>query len=397
MVELMLFWILAGCALGVFTGLVPGIHVNTLAVMVLAFAATGDFNLVLLIVSMSVVHSFVDFVPSILFGAVESDSFLAILPGHKYLLDGNGYYAIKLTVLGGLFGGIVSISVVPLYFLFIGQAMDFLLELVPFLLLLVLALMVVSENGWGKLFGLVVILLSAVLGVLVLRGNFLLSNSIFPLVTGFFGVPTLLYSLNRNQELVKQKIRKCKFNPAHIAKGTLLAVFGGAMVSLLPSLGPSQAAFILRKLVGRIKRSVYLVILGGINTSNMIFSFFVLYAIGKTRTGSAVAIKEMIYLQQEHLFFIIAAVLIAIGFGVFATDLVAKIILKRIQFINYRKINILVLGVISLLVFAFSGVFGFLIMCIATSVGMLALVFGVKRTCCMAFLMAPTILFYFGI
>ena len=44
--EIILF-VLAGCVLGIVTGLIPGIHVNTIALLVLQIATQGNFNLVL--------------------------------------------------------------------------------------------------------------------------------------------------------------------------------------------------------------------------------------------------------------------------------------------------------------------------------------------------------------
>ncbi|MEE9564714.1 MAG: tripartite tricarboxylate transporter permease, partial [Candidatus Hydrothermarchaeaceae archaeon] len=94
MLELLLL-ILAGVILGTFTGMVPGIHVNTVVIVLLSllpvllehFSPTG---VVSLIVAMSVVHTFVDYIPSILIGAPQEDSVLSTLPGHRMLMEGRG-------------------------------------------------------------------------------------------------------------------------------------------------------------------------------------------------------------------------------------------------------------------------------------------------------------------
>lgn len=390
--------VLAGCMAGVFTGMAPGIHVNTVSALLLVFAASGDINVVLAIVSMSVVQTFVDFVPSIALGAPDSESFLSVLPGHRFLLKGEGNYAIKLTIIGGLFGGIISVLLLPVFSLFIIRFVALLYAVIPALIISVLCLMVLDESpGEMRKWALVVIALSALLGLVVLRGNAGSGTALFPLVTGFFGVPTLLYSLKERMRIARQEITDNSYRPGLILSGSLMSSIAGAVVSLFPSIGPNQAAFLLRKISGRISPRKYLVILGGINTSNMIFSFFVLYLMGKTRTGSAAAIKQLVGLGFNDMLLIVAAVLIALGFGAVVTELAGKFLLAKMGRINYRALNIAVLALLVLLVLALNGLSGLLIFAAATSVGMVAIASHVKRTNCMAFLMLPTLVFYLGI
>ncbi len=380
-----------------FTGLVPGIHVNTLSVLILLFAKSNDFNLVLLIVSMSIVHSFVDFIPSIALGAPDSETFLSILPGHRFLLKGKGFYAIKLTILGGLFGGIISLLLVPLFILFVIKLVPFIYSLIPHILIFVLILMVLGEGTWEqRRWALIVITLSSILGLLSLK-VYSFQNALFPLVTGFFGSATLIYSVNKKHGMKKQTIGNDLYEKKIVFEGSGLSALAGGMVSLLPSIGPSQAAFIIRKLVGRISPRKYLIILGGINTSNMLFSFLVLYLIGKARTGSAVAVKQIISFSEIHLYFIVAAIIVSIGLGAIATELIAKNLFKIIHTLDYKKLNCFVLALLILLTFILSGFLGLSVFALATFIGLVPLTSKIKRTNCMAFLMVPTILFYLGI
>lgn len=118
---------LLGTALGSLTGLVPGIHVNTLALLLvsvsslvlpplsgLATAAGGDAGdapllLVSIIVSAAVAHSFLDVLPSIFLGAAEEDTALSTLPGHRLLLEGKGHEAAGCSAYGALVGGTAAI------------------------------------------------------------------------------------------------------------------------------------------------------------------------------------------------------------------------------------------------------------------------------------------------
>jgi len=185
-----------GCVLGIFTGLLPGLHVNTIALLALNLPRFDGLGLTVLIASMAIVHTFVDFIPSILFGAPDSDTFLAMLPGHRLLLQGRGFAAVKLTVVGGLFAGLASIAAGPVFVLFVEKSIGFLPVVIPFVLLAILAAMVLGEKGVEKMaLALLFVSLSGFLGVLALNSRLPLQQPLFCLATGFFGASMLVDSI----------------------------------------------------------------------------------------------------------------------------------------------------------------------------------------------------------
>ncbi|MCX6799065.1 MAG: tripartite tricarboxylate transporter permease [Candidatus Diapherotrites archaeon] len=397
MLETFLLFILAGCILGTIAGLTPGLHVNTIAMFVLAFAAHGDLPSVLLIASMSVVQTFVDFVPSVLLGAPSNETFLSVLPGHRMLLQGKGLFAIQLTIIGGLAAGLMAVAAGPLFAMFLRKGEAFFPAAIPFVLGTILLMMAIGEKRKNMLLGIAVILLSGLLGVAVLRGSANVANALFCLMSGFFGASGLIKSVWEKQKLCEQKTTAKPIGKARAAKQGCVALFGGALVALMPAISCSEAAFVIRKIVGKIRTSDYLILLGGINTSNMILSFFTLFALGKTRTGSAVAMKQLLDIGTEQLLFIAAACLIGIGFGAIATVMLARAALRRIHLLDYKKINAAILVFLTAAVFAFSGTAGLLAFGSATAIGLLTVCSGVRRTNCMAFLIIPTLLFYLGV
>ena len=390
-----LSWILLGCLLGVFTGLMPGIHVNTIAVLFLAFSESNDLNIALLIVATSVVHSFVDFIPSILIGAQDTDSFLSVLPGHYFFLKGEGLYAIKLTAAGGIFSVLFCILLLPFFWLLIAGLAEFLYSLIPFILVALIALMVLSEKGGKKKWALATILLSGITGIIGLNSGSM-QETLFPLVTGFFGSSTLVYSLTKEHSITEQKTGVFKEEKKTIIKGSFFSTVAGAIVSFFPSVGASTAAFLLGEFTKKISRNEFLVVLGGVNTANTIFSFAVLFLIGKARTGAAATVKQLIGLNETSLLLIFAAVLISASFGYIATDIIGKKAIKWILAVNYRNLSKYVLGLLFLLVLFLSGLYGMILFLVSTAIGLLPLSTGIKRTHCMAFLMFPTILLYLG-
>ena len=89
-IELMVA-ILLGVTAGTLTGLIPGVHVNLVSVLIVAFAPVllmyvSPIIIAVLIVSLALTHTFIDSIPSIFLGAPNPETVLSVLPGHKKLL-----------------------------------------------------------------------------------------------------------------------------------------------------------------------------------------------------------------------------------------------------------------------------------------------------------------------
>src|SRR3989344_2784794 len=119
--------IIAGC----FTGLVPGVHVNLVSIILLGLSGfflefTEPVVLAVFIISMAVTHTILDAVPTIFLGAPDSDQVLNVLPGHRMLLNGDGYGAVRLTVVGSLGGLWLAVLLTYPAVLFIEKIFPFL-------------------------------------------------------------------------------------------------------------------------------------------------------------------------------------------------------------------------------------------------------------------------------
>lgn len=157
-----------GTAAGVVTGLTPGLHVNTIAALVLAlqgslialassiFAWAGPNmeELLLMVASMIVgnvvSHTFLDFIPSIFLGAPEGETALSVLPGHRMLLQGRGLEAVRLSAQGSLAAALLSLLLVLPMRLIMGPPVSAYDDLRPYLhllLLLVASIFIISERG----------------------------------------------------------------------------------------------------------------------------------------------------------------------------------------------------------------------------------------------------------
>jgi TctA family transporter len=155
-----------GAALGTVTGIAPGIHVNTLAlIMLVSYASIADlvglacnaFGIGMahvpllvccMIISASIVHSFVDFIPSIFLGAPGEDSVLSVLPGHRLLLSGKGMEAVACAAKGSLAGACVAVVLTLPLFLVMSPPIDLygrFEPLIPGVLVVVIVMLVMAE------------------------------------------------------------------------------------------------------------------------------------------------------------------------------------------------------------------------------------------------------------
>lgn len=158
-------FIILGSFLGIFSGIAPGIHVNTLCAILIQlhpwvagfinemkWIPDNEITPVLIssmIISAAVVHSFLDIIPSIFFGAPGDPDCLSVLPGHRLLLSGKGIEALYCAAKGGLIGTFLAILLAYPLYLLMGEPLkvyEHFKPIIPFFLISVIALLVLSEK-----------------------------------------------------------------------------------------------------------------------------------------------------------------------------------------------------------------------------------------------------------
>jgi len=391
-----------GVIAGTITGLIPGIHINLVAIFLVSSSAfflkfTSPLSLAIFIVSMSITHTFLDFIPSILLGAPDEDTSLSILPGHELLLKGRGYEAIIYT----LYGSIIAIPIILLFtplFIFILPKIFFYLKFIMFFILVFISsyLIIREEN---KLLAFLIFLLSGFLGLATL--NLSLKESLLPLLTGLFGSSSLITSIIKKEKIPKQKIlnfKKIKPKIREIKNSIIATILASPLCSFLPALGSSQAAVIGSDMTKEKNKKEFLILLGSINTIVMGLSFVTLYSIQATRTGSAVAVQKILEnFTPNNLIIILATIIFSSILASFLTIFLARFFSKNVSRINYKYLSMAVLIFLAVVVFIFSNFLGLLIFIIATFTGLAAILLKVRRTNLMGCLMLPSILLYLPI
>jgi putative membrane protein len=389
-----LVFLLLGILIGSITGLIPGIHINLVGVSIVALSVSflssiNPIYLVVFIVSMAITHTFIDFIPSIFLGCPDTDTELSVLPGHELLKKGQGYEAIRLTAYGSLAAIFILILIAfPSVFL-VSKIYPFLQKIMPFILISVSFLLIMLEKKKRSAF--FVFLLTGALGLSVL--NLDIKEPLLPLLTGLFGASMLAMSIKTKTQIPKQEITEPKLK-RKLLSPLLGALIASPLSSLLPGLGSGQAA-IIGNTISRTDRKGFLILLGATNTLVMGFSFIALYIVSRTRTGAAVAIKNILGNFSWQVLILILSIVVIVGVvSFFLTIFLTKFFSQRITKINYAKLSLITLIFLAILVLFVSEFFGLLILVISTLTGIYCISLGVRRTNMMGCLLLPTIVFY---
>lgn len=391
----------AGLLIGVVTGLIPGLHPNSIIFLLLPLYFVWEPPMMVFIAfvtGVSVVHTFVSFIPSIVLGAPEADTALSVLPGHKYLHHGRAPEAIDLSVYGGVTSSVLAIASLPVLFHIVPIIYEWLAAVMHYVLGGLLLFMVWrAPNRRTQMMTAAIIGISGVLGAIVLQSPAAnVQYVLFPLFAGLFGVSTMLLSLSHDTDIPPQQ-NSFPVTLRDSRNGGVYGFVAGILAGFLPGMGPAQSALLVEETRPMHLRDL-IVTLGGINTADLFLSIMALYVIGNPRSGTAVAIQQVsIDVTTQTILLVIGLAMIAVGFGGVVTPIIGRIVIDVIAHIPYRSLVYTVIGFIALGSYVLSGWFGVLVLGTATMTGLAASLNHVRRSHCMAALILPTILHYTGV
>jgi putative membrane protein len=384
---------LVGCLCGIGTGMIPGIHVNTVLPFLFMTPFTGELGAVL-IFSLAITHTFVDFIPSTLFGVPDDETVLSILPAHRLLLAGRGYEAVKLTVIGGL-GAFICSCV--FFFPLLPFLSKIFLKISPFMGYLILGFVlyiVLFEKTWKRIFfALIIFCSTGIYGQIVLSGHLIPENIVlFPVFGGLFGLSTLIMSMKTCTTLPYQSLDgKIHVKASSLAYNVLKGGIAGMIVSFFPGIGPAHASTLLS---ARSSSRQFLISVSGVNTANAVFGLAVLYTLGKTRSGALMAIQSITDCNSHTVGLLLSSGCIASGIAAISTLGLARIMVRLLTHVNYRYVTMISCGVIISTVGLMTGGIGLLILGVGSCLGLLPVFMGIRRLHCMGVLLFPILIYY---
>jgi len=366
-----------GAITGTILGLIPGIHPNNIAplLITLPLATSG---ITVFAASSAASFTVASHIPSILIGAPSGEN-LSVLPGHKLTKKGKGVTAINLTLKGSLIAILFTPLIALAYSVFSKKLYPALSSLIPVFLILVTLTMIKNKKSA------LVVTLAALLGSTALE-----NITIMPMLTGLFGTSTLITAL-----IGKRKIEKQETEPdtkTHSWKTTRSATLSTALSSILgiiPAISSAVAATIGKKL-GEMDEKEYLSFIGASNTTYIVASFLALIYIGKTRSGTTVALSTLRYPQNPLLIVTTIMTSTAISYIILKKNL--SRIAHTMNKINIRKANLAALILIILLNLYLTNLKGMIVLITSTAIGITTIYLKVPRINTMSCLTIPTAL-----
>lgn len=430
---------LAGCLMGVVSGLIPGLHSNNFALLLVTLSpllienGIPDIYIICMILANCITHTFHDIIPSIYLGVPNSDMVLAVLPGHQLLLDGRGPEAIRLSALGSAGSVIISIILLLPFGLLLYTIYPLIQNYIGWILLFIAILMIVTEKGeyvpgQGSLtrykysfYAFLVFLLSGLLGIFAF-GKENMANSLFesdspsillPLLSGLFGASQLIISLTTSSVIPPQRTSFISLPASRIIKAISSGSVAGSFVAWLPGVS-SSVATLLAEQFSRIRGKQnsdqsatsddpldeareFIISVSGVNTANAVFGLFVFFFIGRARNGAIVAISSFMEpsaIDIPIILILLCVVILASIFSYYSTIKVGNTIHLFVEKIDYRKLNITVLTGLVMMVTVFTGMFGIMIFLMATSIGLLPSFMNIRKSNAMGVILLPVILYF---
>jgi len=390
--------VLLGSLIGVITGVTPGLHVNMVSLLLLSFSPlllqfTTPIVLCVFIISLAMTQTFLDALPSVYLGAPDESQALNVLPGHRFLLKGEGHLAVVYNTLGSLGSVILGVILFPIFIYSMNFIYPFVKGIMGYLLIIIMAFMIGKEKKW--LLSMAAFFISGTLGLMVFSIP-TLHQPLFPLLSGMFGFSLLLISLNDNTSVPKQKENAVmNISNKNAAKSVSAATGMGFVSAFLPGFGNSQAAIVATNVVGDIGDEGFLSLVGGLNTASMLISIAAAYILDKARNGAIVVVNEIIgSVGFEEMMLFLGVALVASGLGAIFALKLSKIFAKYIVKVNYSLLIKIILVAITLLTFYFDGFLGLLILATSTAVGLVAAKWGIGKNHLMGCLILPVILYF---
>lgn len=397
----LLLAIVLGVCFGVLTGLTPGLHINLVNVGVLALSFVflsyvHVLTLIVFIIAMSITHTFTDSIPSIYLGAPDADHVLSALPGHKLLIEGKGHTAVVCTIIGSFGALLLCALFLPIVIL----AMSFLQHLIsPFIgyiLIGVMCYILFLEKTWMKRScALALFLISGILGIITFS-LYSLTQPLFALLSGLFGLSILIPSLFSSSTLSTQHTTSDVQVPAKEQFFSIsFASFMGFITGFLPGFGSSQAALLAVQWLEKQTPEHFLILTGGINTANMLISLATAYTLSKARNGSIVTILELIDVFTFQVFFACAcAAILAGSIACVVTIFLSRLAARLINIVPYKFIVFFICLVIVITCFFFDGILGLSVLSCAVFIGFLAHLLSVGKHYLMGCLLCNVILYF---
>ncbi|MCA1810754.1 MAG: tripartite tricarboxylate transporter permease [Halobacteriales archaeon] len=396
---------LLGALLGCGTGLVPGLHANTLVTLLLA---CGTLDPVLL-ASLAGSHALVATLPSTYLGVPAEDGHLGVLPAHRMLLEGRGREALRTATAAALAGTLLAVLLLlPFKWLWAqpGGAAQAMPGVVPWLLAALPLWLAWGERrkGWRAVaWGLCTFLLAGLLGLSMAR---LHATAALPvpasplgaLLSGLFGGAGLLASALGGRPLPRQAPPRT-LEPARLRQATGATV-AGVLASGATALIPGATPAIVASATPRTRDAGAAVAsLAAVGAAQPVFALALLWLNGQARSGLAIGVASTVAVQPwgsgrppTLLLEVLAAWLAAAVAGYLVARTVDAPVARWLPRLPQAPVAWGAFALLAVLALLAAGPLGLLLFAAGTLTGLLPITAGVRRVHLTGALLLPLLL-----
>lgn len=390
----------AGVALGLISGLLPGIHVNTLAGILLASLSLllpifGPFFLAAALFSALITHCFLDAIPSTFLGIPDADTAVAVLPAHALCMEGKGEEAVRISALGSAAGLAAAVPLCGLLLIVMPSFQSFIDWGSGVVIVAVVGFLIARSES--PLWGLVTFCASGILGIFAFRYSFLAPSLLgdgavlMPLLSGLFGISLLIRS--GKGAIPPQRFSGLDIQPGGVVRGTMLGGAAGLVVGWLPGLSNATANGVLATAVNYARDSRgYLLATSAANTTNAVVGLAAFFAVERTRNGVVAAISMI---DTPPLPVLLASGTLA-GLAAYLLTIRLSGMASFLESVDRGRLNLIVVVFVSAVSFFSAGLFGIVLLAMATAIGFVPRLVNIPQVYCMGSIMVPVMLYSFG-
>jgi len=440
---------LSGLATGVL-GALPFLHTNLILQFAQDFLASNA--LALFTASLAFSHLVFETIPTLFFALPAQNQNISLLPAQSLVLSGKTIKAFKIITQSLFYGVLIALALLP-FALAATPTAQTLVQPIQGIALLAVITLAFYKNGLRNKRKLALstffFALAGLLGLTVLSLP-IAREPLFPLLTGLFGIPAILFSLKREQKEYEHEEKKEKnenekneknekegdeegeseksenegdesgkrkhdarkrgssFNNSSFnvnLKLVFYAVLAASASVLLPTLTPALVAGLLFAFTSEDRES-FLTASSAVVGAKMVFDFAAVYSIGKARSGAAaviqnafapvnagnanaVSLSDLIAVEAAGAaaFFIALALLLVLG----------KQFTKHFRKLDANAVRVIVLVAVIAATFFISGAGGILILASASALGAGVSLSGIRKSYAIGALAVPSLSYFFGL
>lgn len=399
--------VVAGSLVGLVTGLLPGLHVNTLAA-ISVLVVPVDSTVALGLVAVGTVHTIVNILPATYLGAPDQDAAMTVLPAHRMLREGRAPEAVRISVHASLAAVVAAVLLILPLKWWLGEpvrALAWLERATPGVLVGALAFLIwqdarrnVRLAAWAA----AIMVLAGALGILAWRWPTsnpwgVQTSALLPMLSGLFAAPGLLHAASSELPIPLQdppRSSVVRGERAAVAKGIVAASF----TAVMPGLTAATATALAHAGSDEEDPRPVIATLSAVNTAHACLAITMLWLIGTTRSGLGSAIQPAFAVQTWHgalppgLHAVAFALLAAGTLGAAATLALEPTFRAAVLRVPAKALHVAVLVALVAGIGLLTGIYGLALFVVAAAIGLVPLAVGVRRVHLAACLIVPILL-----